>query len=227
MPIKLNGDYTREVINIKTKTCTKCGLEKPLNDQHFHKRKDNKSGFRNDCKVCRKKYLSEWTSENHKKKKDGMKRWYKEKQKECPEYFSWTGMKARCYNKNHTSYPNYGLRGIKICEEWLNDFGKFLEDMGKKPTENHSIERIDNDKNYSPDNCRWATHLEQSWNRGVYSNNKTGVIGVSWSKKDNKWWAEIKADGEKHFLGTYDDFEEATKARKEAEEKYHNVESAF
>jgi hypothetical protein len=81
------------------------------------------------------------------------------------EYTSWLAMRNRCDNPNHESYSRYGGRGIRYTEDW-DDFSRFLEDMGKKPTPKHELERIDNDKNYSKDNCVWATRKEQTRNRG-------------------------------------------------------------
>lgn len=81
------------------------------------------------------------------------------------EYRSWQSMKARCYNKNHISYKNYGERGITVCGEWLSSFETFLNDLGYKPDKTYTLERIDNSKNYTKDNCKWGTKTEQSTNR--------------------------------------------------------------
>lgn len=80
------------------------------------------------------------------------------------EYRVWKGMRQRCNDKNAINYANYGGRGIKVCHRW-DDFDSFLPDMGKAPSEKHSIERKDNDKGYEPSNCRWATRPEQSRNK--------------------------------------------------------------
>lgn len=88
------------------------------------------------------------------------------------EMNSYRGMLMRCYKPNYRAYHRYGGRGIGVCDRWLGDdgFSNFIKDMGKKPTRKHSIDRIDNDKGYSPDNCRWASQTDQMRNttRSVY-----------------------------------------------------------
>ena len=79
-----------------------------------------------------------------------------------PEYMSWRAMLARCLNPKATGYENYGGRGITICAAWKDSFAQFLADMGPRPTLDHSLDKIDNDGNYEPGNCRWATTLEQN-----------------------------------------------------------------
>ena len=94
-----------------------------------------------------------------------------------PEYKSWASMKDRCGRISHRQYRDYGGRGITICEEWLGSFETFLQDMGPRPSPAHSIDRIDNHKGYSPDNCRWATARQQSNNKR--SNVIISVNGVT------------------------------------------------
>lgn len=84
--------------------------------------------------------------------------------KKIPERNSWDAMRARCTNVNHEFYSSYGGRGISICGRWEN-FDNFLADMGPRPSPTHSLDRKDNDGNYEPGNCRWATKKEQMDNR--------------------------------------------------------------
>lgn len=97
----------------------------------------------------------------------GYTRGFTRGKKHPAEYTAWVAMKGRCYNPSNNRYHLYGARGICVCERWRgkNGFSNFLSDMGPRPSENHSIDRKDNDGNYEPGNCRWATDAEQASNQ--------------------------------------------------------------
>ena len=95
------------------------------------------------------------------------------------EYRTWSSIKSRCYNTKGKYYHHYGGRGIKVCERWLESFENFYEDMGERPSNSHSIERLDVNEDYSPDNCVWITSEKQLRNRRKNKNNTSGVTGIT------------------------------------------------
>lgn len=102
-----------------------------------------------------------------------------------PEWNAWRGIIARCEVKTSTIYKYYGGRGIRICRRWRRSFRKFLLDMGRKPTDRHEIDRIDNEGDYEPKNCRWVTRKQNM--RNTRSNH---WITVNGKKKVLKDWAK-------------------------------------
>lgn len=103
---------------------------------------------------------------------------------ETPTYSSWTHLRNRCHNSNHHAYSKYGGKGIRVCARW-NKFENFLADMGERP-KGTSIDRLDNDKNYCPENCRWATRKQQQMNRKnvrILTENGIDYSVADWAKK--------------------------------------------
>ncbi len=106
--------------------------------------------------------------------------------KRIPEYNAWQNMKARCYRTKCDRYYHYGARGIRVCRRWKNSFENFLADMGRKPSPKHSLHRIDNNKNYTKSNCKWATAQEQQ-----RSTSRSHFVTWKGQTKALPEWAEL------------------------------------
>jgi len=132
------------------------------------------------------------------------------------EHRIWLGMKSRCYYKKNIRYHRYGGRGITVCDRWLDSFENFFDDMGEKTSDKHSIDRRDNDGNYEPSNCRWATVKQQAENKGMRSDNKSGVTGV-YKLHGGYWKSSICVDGRTKHLYFGTNFSEACRYRNMAE----------
>lgn len=105
--------------------------------------------------------------------------------KPSSEYAIWSSMKARCSNPRHKQYKDYGGRGITVCPEWADSFERFLADMGARPDQNSSIDRIDNNLGYSPSNCRWATSKQQNNN-----NRGNRMLTIQGETKSYQQWCD-------------------------------------
>lgn len=133
---------------------------------------------------------------------------------------TWYYMKERCCNPKASSYNLYGAKGIRVCEEWL-DFENFYQwsiDNGyKEEIKNgrniYTLDRINGNKNYCPDNCRWTTYRQQNCNHKLLCTNTSGYRGVSWSKKENKWICVISINNKSKRIGCYKTQKDAVMAR--------------
>lgn len=135
------------------------------------------------------------------------------------------GMLGRCYSESDpVRYAYYGGRGIKVCDRWLEPDGQgfknFWEDMGDRP-EGSSLDRIDVNGDYCPDNCRWVGRGIQAYNRRMSTRNTSGRTGVSWNEEMLKWEVHIGFEGKSCKIGYFADFEEACKEREKAEVEYY------
>lgn len=126
-----------------------CGTEKSINGQSLRRGLSRSCGCLND-EVRPTNNLTHGHTRNH---------------EATPEYNCWLHIKSRCYRETNKCFHRYGGRGITVCDRWLESFENFLADMGERPSDGHSIDRIDPDGNYEPSNCRWATYQEQNRNR--------------------------------------------------------------
>lgn len=147
-----------------------------------------KSGNTKSCGCWKRKTDAINARKNHTHKMSG-----------TPLYASWQRIKARCFNKNSPDYPDYGGRGITVCDEWKNDFEKYKEWALQNGYEkNLSIDRINNDGNYEPSNCRWADDTQQAYNRR--SNVFLEYKGVT---KNITKWAEESGINKGTFMTRY------------------------
>lgn len=131
-------------------------------------------------------------------------------------YRVWSEMIQRCTNPNNQHWDRYGGRGISVCERWLA-FEGFYADMGDCPGPGLSLDRVDNDGNYEPANCRWATKFEQGINRAKKPGCSSSHKGVFWFASRGKWRAAIREGGREKHLGYFDTQEAAAEARAKAE----------
>lgn len=132
-------------------------------------------------------------------------------------YARWKTIKRRCTKPKATGYANYGGRGITMYELWIESFNAFYAYMGDPPTPKHTIERIDNDKGYEPENVRWASYSDQIFNQRERKH-KYGYAGVR--KTKDTYWAMITINGKRNYLGSFRTAELASQAYELAKEQH-------
>lgn len=140
-----------------------------------------------------------------------------------PLYGVWKKMRSRITNPNNPSYQNYGGRGLTMDESWIESPKPFIdwsESNGWYEGCNLSIDRIDNDRGYYPDNCKISNRTEQNINQRIQKNNTSGYKGVHLNKRSGKWVSRISVDKKRIPLGSYSNIEDAVKARQAGEIKY-------
>jgi hypothetical protein len=135
-----------------------------------------------------------------------------------PLYNLWNGIKVRCYNKNREGYRYWGGRGIIMCDEWKNSPKSFIEwSLSNGWKKGLTIDRINNDGNYCPENCRFVTHKENILNsRLLQRNNTSGYRGVSYSKRSKRWVVYITINNKAKYLGSFKDKQKAAIAYNDA-----------
>ncbi len=140
------------------------------------------------------------------------KRYTTHKMSAAPEYAVWVAMVSRCTNKKNPRFKDYGGRGITLCERW-KAFENFISDVGLRPSDLHSIDRINNDFGYEPGNCRWSNQSQQMRNTRVTARHDVGVDMLS----SGRFRASINICNKRKHIGVFATRDMAIAARKEAE----------
>lgn len=145
-----------------------------------------------------------------------------------PLYSTWRSMLARCYNQKNSNYHNYGGRGITVCDRWLEKDGliNFIKDMGERP-DGLSLDRVDNNGNYTPENCRWASKSLQHFNKRQKDGKELpkGIRCITLKNGESRYTAYITCKGVVKFLGYFQTIEDALTARRVAELELFGEES--
>lgn len=137
-------------------------------------------------------------------------------------YNIWNGVKDRIFNKNNQAFSNYGGRGLGMFDEWVSDFTSFYNwSIQNGYDESLSIDRIDNNKGYTPDNCRWVNSHLQASNRRIQKNNKTGYAGIYFCNTEKLYKSQITINKKSHTIGRFKTIKEALDARNNYIKQYN------
>lgn len=209
------------VINkIKYKKCNQCGIE------YMPKNHDTNSKY--CCKECRD--VAYKNNDKYLFRLERARKWKQNNKEMVKLYNIWKDMIIRCFDDKYKQFYLYGGRGITVCDEWIGDNGFInfynwaINNGYRIETPNNSmrnllsIDRIDNNKGYSPDNCRWTDSITQSRNKRVSPQSRTGVSGVRHYEKGYR--VTINVDYIQKHIGCFKNFEDAVKARQDAEKLY-------
>lgn len=167
--------------------CSTCKCHKEYRTQTV------KTRDQNECKIC----CSSAKNKKHGQSKTRLGRIF-------------NNMCTRCYNEKAINYTDYGGKGIIVCDEWKNNPSAFYEwSLANGYDESLTIDRINNNENYEPSNCRWVTMTVQNRNKDKPKANKSGYKGVCFKQRENKWAANIRYEGKQKHLGYFNTAEEA------------------
>lgn len=168
-----------------------------------------------ECQYCKKEFEAQVSNiKNGGTKSCGCLRRDMQGLRQNRFYSTWHSMKSRCINVNNKEYKNYGGRGITVCKEWLSS-ATFIDwcESTHPNIKGMTLDRIDNDKGYSPDNCRWADIITQAHNQRMKKNNTSGFVGIYWNNKNSNWRTFIHFNKVRFNIGSFHTIEEAVLAR--------------
>ena len=170
-----------------------------------------------ECQYCKKEFEAQSNNIKHGLKSCGCLRKSNNKTHGLESnrfYQTWYAMKYRCYNTKRREYKWYGARGMTVCEEWqdVTNFVAWAESTHPN-MEGYTLDRIDNDKGYSPENCTWSDKTTQAINQRRMKNNTSGYVGIYWNKASKKWDAKIGVNSKLVHIGTFPLIENAIEAR--------------
>ena len=199
--IEIVNESIDEIVDMTPKLLEDLGSRFPTK-----KSKERKRYGKFQCQYCGKEFVTQTQDVKNKATKScGCIKGEKHNESGKRLYNIWMGMKQRCYNQNESAYKYYGEQGITVYNVWKDSYIAFKEwSLANGYTDDLSIDRIDINGNYEPDNCRWTTNEVQARNtRVLRSTNTSGFRGVSWHKRDEKWQVNICVNYIYKYLGSF------------------------